>query len=179
MYHYGKKSCAVLQSLWVLAALFVLLALGKEVLAQEPHACDYLTSAMVEEIMGMPVLNVEADTPSPLGQSVCFFNLSDTQLRFAQVQMVCSAWPGLEDKGWTAKSLFENNMRFLDGLEDETGVGDKAYWGGSELQWGSGLHVLSDDCFFTILAMAGGDEAINRAKARELVVKVLGMLGKE
>lgn len=179
MHYFFEKFGGVAKILFVLLVFFLVLVQSRWAMAQEPHACDYLLPAMVEEVMGMPVLEVESKEANPLGQSVCFFKLSNTEMYLAQVQMMCSSWPGMENKKWTAKSLFENNMSFLDNLEEEQGLGDQAYWAGSELRLGTGLHVLADDCFFTILALAGGDEAINRAKARELAVKVLGMLGKE
>jgi hypothetical protein len=142
------------------------------VLAGAPHACDYLDSQAVERVMGLKVVELKAEPANPLGQSVCFFDLSATAMRFAQLQMVRTSWPGISDKKFTAASLFENNMGFLDGLKEEKNLGEKAYWGGSGLKLGAGLHVLYRDCYFTITT-ATGDEQTSRAKARELAALVL------
>lgn len=163
----------------MLMVLFLLTWQPREAGAETAHACNYLTPAMVEKVMGRPVLAVESQPANSLGQSVCFFKLSTSDNHWVQLQMVCSSWPGLESKGWTAKSLFENNMSFLDELEEEQGLGEQAYWAGSALQLGSGLHVLSEDCFFTILAVTGEDDAHNRAKSRELALQILDLVGKK
>ena len=156
----------------IVIALCLMCVNTARALAEAPHACDFLDRQAVARVMGLEVVDVKAEPANPLGQSVCFFDLSTTAMRFAQLQMVRTSWPGISDKKFTAASLFENNMGFLDGLEEEKNLGEKAYWGGSGLKLGAGLHVLYRDCYFTITT-ATGDEQTSRAKARELAALVL------
>jgi len=97
---------------------------------------------------------------------------ADMAVRFAQLQMVRTAWAERGGKAWNAPSLFENNMSLLDNLQEIAGIGEKAYWGGSCLKLGAGLHVLYKDAYFTIQA-ATGDEQHNLQKAKELAAVVL------
>ncbi len=135
------------------------------------HACDYLTKDEVQTVMGTGIGEVKSQPANPMGQSVCFFDIpSDTAVRFAQLQMFRTSWA--KGKKWTAKSLFENNMGFLDSLQEIPGIGEKAYWGGSGLKLGAGLHVLYKDTYFTVQA-ATGDPTANLEKAKALAGLVI------
>lgn len=137
------------------------------------HACEYLTEDQVAAVMGAAVGETERHDPNPMGQSVCFFDIpSGTKIRYAQLQMVRSAWAADAGTNWKAHSLFENNMSFLSDLQEIGGVGEKAYWGGSGMKLGAGLHVLHGDSYFTVQA-ATGDEQNNLQKAKELAALVL------
>lgn len=137
------------------------------------HACDYLSRDEVTAVLGIAVADGEAHAANPMGQSVCFFDIdAGMALRFAQVQMVRTGWGKQADKGWSAPSLFENNMSFLDNLEKIEGLGEKAYWGGSGIKIGAGLHVLYKDAYFTI-QVETGDEAKNLEKTRALASVLL------
>lgn len=139
----------------------------------EEHACDYLAKDEIKMVMGADIGEVKAQPANPMGQSVCFFDIpSDTSVRFAQLQMFRTGWAKRTGKTWTAKSLFENNMGFLDSLQEISGIGEKAYWGGSGLKLGAGLHVLFKDTYFTVQA-ATGDPMANLEKAKALAGLVL------
>lgn len=132
------------------------------------HACDYLTKDEVKTVMGVDIGEISSQPANPMGQSICFFDIpSDTAVRFAQLQMVRSGWAKRSGKNWEAPALFKNNMSFLDGLEKIAGIGDKAYWGGSGLKLGAGLHVLYKDSYFTVQA-ATGDPKLNLEKSKTL-----------
>ena len=66
-------------------------------------------------------------------------------------------------------------MSFLDGLQAIDEIGDKAYWGGSGLKLGAGLHVVYKDAYFTIQAATGEDEK-NLITAKKLADAVLTRL---
>jgi hypothetical protein len=159
----------------VLAALAAVLisAAGRPVHAAGEHACDYLTKDQVATVMGNDVGEMERHEPNPMGQNICFFDIpAGTKMRFAQLQMVRSAWAADAGTNWNARSLFENNMSFLSDLQEISGVGETAYWGGSGMKMGAGLHVLYGDTYFTVQA-ATGDEQNNLQKAKELAGLVL------
>lgn len=157
----------------VLAAMTGLLLVSVAACAGEKagdHACDYLSKDEVEAVMGVAVGEVDRQAANPLGHSICFFDIpAGMKLRFAQVQMIRSAWASHE---WNAGSLFENDMSYLSDKQEISGVGDKAYWGGSGMKMGAGLHVLKGDVYFTVDA-ASGDEQVDLQKAKELAARVL------
>lgn len=157
----------------VLAAVTGILLIGTAACSGETagdHACDYLSKDEVETVMGVAVGEVDRQAANPLGQSICFFDIpAGMKLRYAQVQMVRSAWASHD---WNARSLFENDMSYLSDKQAISGVGDKAYWGGSGMKLGAGLHVLQGDTYFTVAA-ASGDEQVDLQKAKELAALVL------
>ncbi|OQX08063.1 MAG: hypothetical protein BWK76_24035 [Desulfobulbaceae bacterium A2] len=138
----------------------------------EKHACDYLSKNEVKMVMGVDIGEVKHQPANPMGQSICFFDIpSDTVVRFAQLQMFQTGW-GKRVGQWDAPSLFKNNMSHLDSLQEISGIGEKAYWGGSGLKLGAGLHVLYKDAFFTVQA-ATGDPAGNLEKAKALAFLII------
>ena len=138
------------------------------VLSGEEHACEYLGKDEVKMVMGVDIGEITPQPANPMGQSVCFFDIpSDNAVRFAQVQMFRTGWAKRAGKKWDAPSMFKNNMSFLDSLQEITGIGEEAYWGGSGLKLGAGLHVLYKDTYFTVQA-ATGDPDANLEKAKTL-----------
>ena len=137
------------------------------------HACDYLTKDEVSKILGAPIGNVESQPANPMGQSTCFFDISaGMAMRFAQLQMVRTGWAKRGGKNFRAPTLFENNMSFLTNLQEIPGVGEKAYWGGSGMKLGAGLHILYKNAYFTVQA-ATGDQDKNLVKAKELASVIM------
>ncbi len=140
------------------------------------HACDYLSKNEVVKVMGSEVVEVEAQPENPMGQSICFFDIpADMAVRFAQLQMFRSSWAKLSGADFTASAMFENNMSFLDNLQEISGVGEKAYWGGSGLKLGAGLHVFYKDSYFTVMVATGDDER-NLKKSKELASVVISKI---
>ncbi|MFA5902602.1 MAG: hypothetical protein WC836_01615 [Desulfobacula sp.] len=131
------------------------------------HACDYLSEDEVKMAMGVDIDEVKIQPANPMGQSICFFNIpSDKAVRFAQLQMFRTGWGKGTGKVWDAPSMFKNNMSFLDSLQEIQGIGEKAYWGGSGLKLGAGLHVLYKDTYFTVQAATGSPNAnLEKSKA--------------
>ncbi len=125
--------------------------------AGENHACDYITKEDVEKVMGLTVTTIEPHPANPMGQSICFFDIdAGMSIRFAQLQMMRSGWS--KKSAFTAETLFKNNMSYLQSAEEVDGIGSKAYWGGSGMKMGGGLHVYFKDVYFTILTATGDDE---------------------
>ncbi len=168
----GLLRCAWTAVLTALAGL-VISAAEKPVHAAGEHACDYLSKDQVATVMDAAVGEIEKQPANPMGQNICFFDIpAGMTMRFAQLQMVRSPWAAAAGTNWDAGSLFENNMSFLSDLQEISGIGEKAYWGGSGMKMGAGLHVLRGDSYFTIQATAG-DEQDNLRKATELAALVL------
>lgn len=141
--------------------------------AAREHACDYLSKDEVATVLAVHIGEVEAQPTNPMGQNICFFDIpAGMAPRFAQLQMVRTQWAERSGKGWNAPSLFENNISFLENLQEIAGVGEKAYWGGSGMKLGGGLHVLYKDTYINVQAVTG-DEQNNLQKARELATVVL------
>jgi len=162
------------QSFLSLIVTAVLMFFATQALSSGSHACDYLTKEEVKSVMGVDIGEINSQPANPMGQSVCFFDIpSDKAVRFAQLQMVRTEWSKRSGKNFDAPTLFKNNMSFLDSLVEIPGIGDKAYWGGSGLKLGAGLHVLYKDTYFTVQA-ATGDLDLNLEKAKvlaELIIK--------
>lgn len=159
------------QRILPLFALAALILWAGAALSAQKHACDYLSKNEVQMVMGTGIGEITPQPANPMGQSVCFFDIpSDTAVRFAQLQMFRTGWA--KGKQWTSKSQFENNMSFLDALQEIPGIGEKAYWGGSGLKLGAGLHVLYKDTYFTVQA-ATGDPTDNLEKAKALAGRVI------
>jgi len=161
------------RSVLTAAVVFGLSMPAGSALGAGDHACDYLSKDEVAAVLAAEMGEVQAQPANPMGQSICFFDIpADMAVRFAQLQMVRTAWAERSGKAWDAPSLFENNMSFLDNLQEIAGIGEKAYWGGSGMKLGAGLHILYKDAYFTIQA-ATGDEENNLRKAKELAAVVL------
>jgi hypothetical protein len=140
------------------------------------HACDYLTKALVEEVMGTVPAAPELQSANPMGQTICFYDLpAGVGMKFAQVQMVRSEWAERSPAKFKVDELFANNMSYLEGLVEIQGIGQKAYWGGSGIKLGAGLHVLSDDTYFTVIAETG-DEKSTLEKTQILARRLLDIL---
>ena len=171
----GLSRCIPPSLLAAIAAILLSLA-AVSVQAAGDHACDYLSKDEVARVMGAAVGEVDRLAANPMGESVCFFDIpAGMKLRYAQLQMVRSAWAARAGSDWTARSLFENSMSFLSDLQEIGGIGEKAYWAGSGMKMGAGLHVLQEDTSFTVQA-ATGDELNDLEKAKELAALVLANL---
>ncbi len=152
--------------------VFLVLFLVSTTAAAE-HACDYLDKGDVTAVLGLRVGDGEAQPANPLGQSSCFFPVEpELPLRFAQLQMVRSDWAARAGSRWSAPALFDNNIDFLDDPQPRIGVGEVAFWGGSGMKLGAGLHVRYRDVYFIISVTAGSDED-NLRMAEELARIVL------
>lgn len=140
------------------------------------HACDYLHKDDVAKILKQKIAKVEQQPPNPMGQSICFFDIDGGMaVRFAQLQMMRSGWQNGKGTKFEAPVLFENNMSFLEGLKEVDGLGEKAYWGGSGLKMGAGLHILYKDAYFTVMVATGNPDE-NFEKSKKLAQLILSRI---
>ncbi len=141
------------------------------------HACDYITKQEVEQVIGVSVSEAERMSNNPMGQNICVFDIPGSKgLGLVQLQMLRTKWAKKAGmKGLTAPSHFENSMSYLDNLKEIEGLGDKAYWGGTGIKIGSGLHVLYKDTSITIMVEVGDKDA-SFNKSRELASAIINKL---
>lgn len=111
--------------------------------------CDLLTTADVQGLFpGNTITLDQHDTePNPVGMKICFYSASDDDMKFAQLAVtnVADAPSGIVD-GKSLRPLYDSELGFLEpaDIQEVTGLGNAAYYGGSGLKPGAGLHVLSD-----------------------------------
>lgn len=137
-----------------------------------------LTRQEAEEILGEPVKEA-AVRSTPIGQMILFYEPANesTSPRYVQLSVnQTSAMPeAMRESGSSAATLFADSKKLLEQAETVSGLGDDAFWGGSGLAAGAGLHVLKGDVYFTIDA-ALGDDAASRAAAEKQAEKILNRL---
>lgn len=143
------------------------------------NPCSLLTVQEAAQAMGRPAKAVVSKTKTnPIGQRICFWDVpDDSQMRFVQVSLVCtSAMPkGMTKSGYNAARLFADSKKLLGRPPAAPGLGREAFWGGSGLKAGAGLHVLAGECYFTVSA-AGGAPGQALPRAKKLAAKILSRL---
>ena len=115
---------------------------------------------------------------NPLGQSICFYEgQSEDALRFVQISLVATQNmnDNLRESGYTAAKLFEDSKKLLGKPKAVSGLGQEAFWGGSGLKAGAGLHVLAKDAYINISVASGKDQG-NLKAAKQLAEKALERL---
>ena len=113
----------------------------KEASAKVYDPCQMLEIKEIEEIF--PGANVKITThdtapANPLGMRRCFWDASTDEMKFVQLTISSDA----ESKVMPVEKQFENNRQFIENPKSISGIGDGAYYGGSGLKAGAGLHVL-------------------------------------
>lgn len=103
--------------------------------------CQMLEVKDIEEIF--PGANIKITTHdivpiNPLGAKRCFWDASGDDMKFVQLTITSDA----ETKVMAVDKQFENNRKFTANAKSLSGIGDEAYYGGSGLKAGAGLHVL-------------------------------------
>ncbi|MEW6364311.1 MAG: hypothetical protein AB1714_06685 [Acidobacteriota bacterium] len=125
-----------------------------------------LTKADAEAVLGTPVKDPEA-TANPMGQKIVHYSpaAQGTKVRYVQISVnQTAAMPErMRKNGMSAPKLFEDSARLLSGVQMLTGFGDKAFWGGSGLKAGAGLHVLKGDVYFSVDVALGSEQADRQA----------------
>jgi len=113
----------------------------KDVSAKIYDPCQMLEIKDIEEIF--PGANIKITThdtvpANPLGMKRCFWDASADDMKFVQLTISSDA----ETKVMAVDKQFENNRQFIVNAKSISGIGDEAYYGGSGLKAGAGLHVL-------------------------------------
>ena len=106
--------------------------------------CEMLDKKDIEEIF--PGINVKITThdtkpANPLGMRRCFWDAREDDMKFVQLTISSD----VETKIMAVDKQFENNRQYIQNAKSISGIGDEAYYGGSGLKAGAGLHVLVKD----------------------------------
>ncbi len=114
------------------------------------NSCDLLTTADIQEFFpGASVkITKQGDTPvEAIGQRICFYDLSEDDMIFVQTALARTADMGqrLIKAGRTAGKNYRAEKDIMDNPEKVSGIGMDAWYGGSGLRVGAGLHVLIDE----------------------------------
>ncbi|KUG05483.1 hypothetical protein ASZ90_017080 [hydrocarbon metagenome] len=136
---------------------------------------ELLTQEDAETILGEAVGDPDI-SESPVG-TVCFYSplAEGTQVRFVQLSLhqTEAFTDAMQNNGYTAAKLYDDSIALLEEVQPIDGLGDRAFWGGSGLKAGAGLHVLQgDDLYFTI-TVGLGNEADDLEASRDLAEQVL------
>lgn len=147
-------------------------------------SCNLLTIADVQEIFpGADVkITQQGNEANPIGQRICFYDASEDEMKFVQTSLIRTSdmSAGLQSSGQNAKSTFLNSKELVENVEEITGLGSEAYYGGSGLKLGAGLNILVDDdtsLNITIgLGFKNDDEAAHLNAEKTLAEKILPKL---
>ncbi|MBD3807197.1 MAG: hypothetical protein IE880_00615 [Epsilonproteobacteria bacterium] len=102
--------------------------------------CAMLNEKDIKEIF--PGENIKITThdekpANPLGMRRCYWSAGETDMKFIQLAVSSD----IESK-MPVSEQFINNRAYIEKVKAISGVGDDAYYGGSGLKLGAGLHVL-------------------------------------
>lgn len=137
-----------------------------------------VTRADAEAVLGTSV-EEPAMTTNPMGQRILHYSAAaqGTKVRFVQISVSQTA--AMPEKmirnGMSAPKLFDDSVKLLGAVQMVSGVGDKAFWGGSGLKAGAGLHVLKGDVYFSVVVVLGNEQA-NREAAEKLARQALSRM---
>lgn len=111
--------------------------------------CDLLTASDMEELFpgGTITLDRHDTEGNPIGMKICFYSASEDDMKFAQLAVMTAAEaPSGIVEGNSLKPLYDSERAMLNAsdIQEVTGLGDAAYYGGSGLKAGAGLHVLEN-----------------------------------
>ncbi len=159
----------------LILALGLLAASGASQPAKALTACDFIDQATAQQILGLPVkAQPKTNGPNPIGQTTCFYEPTDDSLmRFVQISFTFP--PEKMRAHMSADKLYDNSRQMVDSAEDISGIGDKAFWGGTGMKMGAGLTVLKGQYMFNVM-IAVGDEAKSKALSMDLAKKIAAKL---
>lgn len=148
--------------------------------------CNLLTAADVQAAFpgGIITLTHHDTEPNPAGLKTCFYSASETDQKFAQLAIVnVKDAPSGIKQGSSLKPLYDSEKNLLQpsDVQEITGLGDEAYYGGSGLKLGAGLHVLDVahgvELNLTVgLGFGNTDQPAHIKMEKEMAEKVLSRL---
>lgn len=103
--------------------------------------CEMLTSKDIQEIFpeaSIKITTHDTKPANPLGMRRCFWEASEDDMKFVQLTISSDS----ESEAMKVDEQFENNRKYIQNVKSVSGVGDGAYYGGSGLKAGAGLHAL-------------------------------------
>ena len=153
---------------------------GNAAAAKSYDPCKLLTAGDVNALFpGAEVKVTRHDTkPNPVGMKLCFYSASGTDQKFAQLSVISSAdAPATMVEKGSLRPFYDEERKFLDAdqIQEVPGLGDAAYYGGSGLKVGAGLHALDDKHGVKIDAIVGlgfgNDDAAQHLKMEKAIVE--------
>lgn len=176
-------------SRWALILLSVLLLAGVAACGDDGekvsseggvlNPCMLISQEEAAKALGGPVKTGQLKgAANPLGQSICFYDgQAEASIRFVQISLVATKNmnENLRESGYTAAKLYADTKKLLGKPKEVSGLGEEAFWGGSGLKAGAGLHVLGKDAYLSI-TVASGDNKRNLEAAKTLAEKALERL---
>jgi len=110
--------------------------------SQSYERCTLITIAEIQSYFpGAEIKISRADTqPNAVGQKICYWSAGDAEMKFVQLSVGSNA--DIKSGRIKVEELYENEKKMAEGIKEVTGIGDTAYYGGSGLKVGAGLHVL-------------------------------------
>ncbi len=151
------------------------------------NSCDLLDKAEIEQFFpGVTVkITQQGDKATEgVGMRICFYNLSPNDMKFVQTILFRTAdlTPELIKAGRTAGKIFSINKNFVEDRLPVKGLGQEAWYGGSGLKAGAGLHVLVDEnTAFDVnvgLGMGNDDQAAHIEKEKAIARLIIARLAK-
>ena len=114
------------------------------------NSCDLLDKADIERFFPGTTVKItqQGDKATEgIGMRVCFYNLSPNDMKFIQTGLFRTSdlTPELIKAGRTAGKIFSLNKEIVEDRLPVKGLGQEAWYGGSGLKAGAGLHVLVDE----------------------------------
>lgn len=148
---------------------------------QSYDPCELLSASDVEaQFSGKTATVSQHDKEANVvGQKICFYDLDPEEMVFAQLALTNG--PDIKAAGQTAKSLYDGVKEFAEDITPVQGLGTEAYYGGSGLKPGAGLHVYvaEKDVFFDLtvgLGFGNDDENTHLEIEKALAEKVINKL---
>lgn len=111
--------------------------------------CELLTASDVGEFFPEATVTLDRhDTEgNPIGMKICFYSASEEDMKFAQLAVITAAEaPSGIVEGNSLRPLYDSERALLNpsDIQEVSGLGNAAYYGGSGLKVGAGLHVIED-----------------------------------
>ncbi|MBP7866367.1 MAG: hypothetical protein KA419_10490 [Acidobacteria bacterium] len=121
-----------------------------------------VTKADAEAALGASVKDPEVVT-NPMGQKILTYTAVTEGRQAGQVQVSVNQTVAMPEKmrrnGQSAPKLFDDSASLLGEVKPVPNLGEKAFWGGTGLRAGAGLHVLKGEVYFTVGVSLGSEEA--------------------
>ena len=151
------------------------------------NSCDLLENAEIEHLFpGMTIeITQQGDKATDaIGMRVCFYKLSPGDMKFVQTSLFRTSdlTPELIKAGRTAGKIFSLNKDVVEDRISVKGLGQEAWYGGSGLKAGAGLHVLvNENTAFDVnvgLGKGNDDQSAHIEKEKAIARLIIARLAK-
>ncbi|NEX22155.1 hypothetical protein G3480_17900 [Thiorhodococcus mannitoliphagus] len=165
------------------AVLGLLLAIGLATSSAETlrtsDPCEMIRMSDIEALFPgerIQITTHDTEAANPLGMRRCFWSAGE-DMKFVQLSLTIDA----DSKAMNIEQQFMNNKLYVQDAKDVPDVGDAAYYGGSGMRIGAGLHSIVKDKGVMLNVMVGlglGDAddqrhiEIERSLAKKVIEKL-------